>query len=76
MKSAGDYLKEWLIKNEVSQHQFAGLTGLSQAFISKILSKKVFVSVETALLLEKYTALSAYCLLISDVEYRLSLYGK
>lgn len=71
MKSAGDLIREWMSERDISQRELSRNTGLSQAFISMILSKKNYLSIKNALLLEKYTGIGAKELLIADIEYKI-----
>lgn len=72
MKSAGDLISEWMSERGISQRGLSRETELTQAFISKILSKKVYLSVRSALLLEKYIGISAKVLLMADIEYQIA----
>ncbi|HEM3467925.1 TPA: hypothetical protein U1B12_001060 [Streptococcus suis] len=67
------HLENYLTSNDISQHQLARDLLVSQAHISLILSKQVFISERLAVKLEKLTGLSARKLLIEDMEYKLHL---
>lgn len=69
--SAGDLLSDWLVKNGFSQREFSRRTGITQAMLSKVLSKQLFISAKTALVIEKETGISARVLLESDIEERI-----
>lgn len=71
MKSSGDLIRDWMSDRNISQRKLSRDTGLSQAFISKIISKKVYISIKNTLLFEKYTGIKAKIFLVADIEYRL-----
>ncbi|HEL1757965.1 TPA: helix-turn-helix domain-containing protein [Streptococcus suis] len=72
-RGAAYYLENYLGSKHISQHQLARELEVSQAHISMILSKQVFISERFAVKLEKLTGLSARKLLIEDMEYKLNL---
>jgi Plasmid maintenance system antidote protein len=69
--SEADTLKEKLEYYHISQRDFSRHIGVSQAYISNILSKKQFVSIDVALAIEQATGISARLLLQLDVSYQL-----
>lgn len=71
MISASDILKEYLESHAISQRQVSKELGVTQAHISKILSRELFMSVKLAREIEIVYGLSARTLLILDIEYKL-----
>ncbi|HFI2450698.1 TPA: transcriptional regulator [Streptococcus suis] len=70
------HLENYLTSKRISQHQLARDLEVSQAHISQVLSRKIFISEKLAVKLEKLTGLSARQLLIEDMEYKLQLLEK
>lgn len=70
--SAADTLVEFLEYHKISQKDFGERIGVSQEYISDLLSRKEFLSADLALRVQKATGISAEMLLEMDTRYKLA----
>ena len=70
--SAADTLVEFLEYHKISQKDFGERIGVSQEYISGLLSRKEFLSADLALRVQKATGISAEMLLEMDTRYKLA----
>jgi len=70
--SAADSLRELLDFHNITQTEFAQHIGVSQSYISDILSRKKFMSTDVALAIEEATGVDAEFLLKLDLSYQLN----
>ena len=70
--SAADTVVEFLEYHKISQKDFGERIGVSQEYISDLLSRKEFLSADLALRVQKATGISAEMLLEMDTRYKLA----
>ena len=70
--SAADTLVEFLEYHKISQKDFGERIGVSQEYISDLLSRKEVLSADLALRVQKATGISAEMLLEMDTRYKLA----
>lgn len=70
--SAADTLVEYVEYHKISQKDFGERVGVSQEYISDLLSRKEFLSADLALRVQKATGISAEMLLEMDTRYKLA----
>jgi HTH-type transcriptional regulator / antitoxin HigA len=69
----GAILREWLDENGETQVDLARLIGWSQKFVSHLVTGKAVLTLNTALLLEEHTGVSAQFWLNGESNYRVDL---
>jgi HTH-type transcriptional regulator / antitoxin HigA len=69
----GAILREWLDENGETQADLARIVGWSQKFVSHLITGKATLTLNTALLLEEHTGVTAQFWMNAETSYRVDL---
>ena len=66
----GEYLREWLDENKITQQQAADLLGYSRRQVNEIVNGRAPVTPDTAIRLQRVTGITADSWLTFEAAYR------